>query len=175
MRITINFEPQCCPTCHQTTAYASRLNRGTVDIVQAIANFIAKKGLNAVHPMKEMLATASDGNAIERVRNGRLTPRQIGNLGHACIHGLIAALSEAGTFCLTSKGAAFLRGEAVPLVALVDKATHATAGYLKNPDGSIIMSTMTDMRRRGEENYWEGINYEIKEGNVMEYKKTITT
>ena len=165
---SIKYSPDKCEHCQQTTTYASMLNRGIMDIVQSIANAIGRKGINAIHPMKEMLAKPGEASSRELVRMGKLTPRQIGNITHACRHGLITRLSETGTFCLTKKGAAFLRGEPVPLVAIISKQTHHNIDYLNHADGSPRTITVRDLRKRGEEGaYWDGINYDIHEGRVI--------
>lgn len=69
------YEPKKCSECGCTLTYQSRLNRGMTDIVKAIAVAIGKKGINAIHPMKEMLCDPREVPASERVRNGLLTPR----------------------------------------------------------------------------------------------------
>ena len=136
------------------------------DIVKSIAVAIGKKGINAIHPMKEMLCDPREVPASERIKRGLLTPRQLGNITHVCRHGLVTRLDEPGTFCLTRKGAAFLRGEAVPLVAIIDKRTHHNIGYVENKDGMPIKTTIHAMQKSGD--YWEGIGYDIVEGNVIQ-------
>lgn len=171
MKRTIEYTPEKCESCGQTTSYASRLNRGIFDIVRSFARAIDIKGINAIHPLKEIAVGHGTMSARERIEQGKLTVRQIGNLTHVVRHGLLAHIDgEPHTFCLTKKGAAFLRGEPVPLVAIVGKATHHNVGYLKNPDGSEITCTIHDFLRGEQDAYWQGINYEIHEGEIIRPK-----
>jgi len=149
---TQSYQAEVCDHCLQTTTYAIAIDKGTVDIVTRIARFIGGKGINAVHPRKEM-------------EGGYLTSNQVGNLSRPRLHGLIAKVKgESGNYLLTRKGAQFLRGESIPRVAIIQKATgkteKSTIGYLQND--TVILK---DFENTVE--YWEGINYSVEEGRVI--------
>lgn len=150
----MTYEPETCSHCGQTTTYPISVDRGTVDIVKQIARFIGRKGINAVHPRKEM-------------EGEYLTSNQVGNLSRARLHGLIARIKgESGNYLLTKKGSEFLRGESIPKVAIIKKAVKGVAihniGYFE-PDE--IRCTISDFDET--ESYWEGINYKISEGRII--------
>src|SRR4030042_647169 len=147
----IEYKPEECEHCGQTTTYLLGLDHGTADIVRAIAIKIGEKGINIVHPRKEMEGTTLSSN-------------QVGNLSRARFHGLIASVKgEKGNYLLTRKGAAFLRGESVPRYAIISKSEGHQIGYFTN--GEKFMVTIKDLLNEGE--YWEGINYDIVEGEVF--------
>ena len=146
-----NYKPLKCPTCHQTTTYILAIDPGTVHILKQVALFIGKKGINIVHPRKEM--------------EGRyLTSNQVGNLTRARSHGLIARIKgNPGNYCLTTKGAAFLHGSPINRFAILSKAEKHQIGYL---DEGIETCVISDFNNPAEP-YWEGINYDIEEGRVV--------
>lgn len=145
------FEPEICPHCGQSMTYLLAVDRGTVDIVKAIAKFIGEKGINAVHPRKEM-----EGKA--------LTSNQVGNLTRARAHGLIAKVRGAvGNYLLTRKGADFLRGTQIPKFAIMSKTEHHQIGYFEPEE---YMVSVHDFTGEGEP-YWQGIGYDIVEGRVV--------
>jgi hypothetical protein len=148
-RKKVKYEPDKCSCCNQTTTYLLSIDTGTVDIVKAIARFIEKKGINCVHPRKEL--------------EGRgLTSNQVGNLSRPCFHGLIAKVAgQTGNYLLTRKGSLFLRGGQIARHAIISKVEKRQVGYYK---ADTEVCTVKDFRS-GE--YWEGINYEIKEGQVF--------
>ena len=81
-----------------------------------IARYIRTKGINVVHPRKEM-----EGHS--------LSSNDVGNLSRARFHGLIAKVKgEKGNYLLTTKGAKFLRGEAVPKYAIISIVTGKQIG-----------------------------------------------
>jgi hypothetical protein len=148
------FTPEVCECCGQDTSYELGLDKGTALIVYQIAKFIRMKGINIVHPRKEMEGVY-------------LTSNQVGNLSRARFHGLIASVDDnAGNYLLTKKGGAFLRGEVVPKIAIVKKATAKlpamNIGY-HLPDE--IKTTFRGLV--AEKEYWTGIDFEIKEGRVV--------
>lgn len=145
----IKYEPEKCECCGQTTTYILAIDRGTVEIVKKIALFIGNKGINAVHPRKEL-----EGKG--------LSSNQVGNLSRPRFHGLIAKVKgNAGNYLLTRKGAKFLRGEPIPKFAIISKAEGKQIGYF-DPENEVCN---VDEFFGGE--YWEGINYDIVEGNVI--------
>lgn len=144
------YEPEVCDCCSQKTTYLLGIDRGTVKIVKAIARFIQVKGINAVHPRKEMEGTY-------------LTSNEVGNLSRPRFHGLIARVKgNAGNYLLTTKGAKFLKGEAMPKYAIISKAQGHNIGYF---EPETLRVTVKDFDKEGE--YWEGVNYDIVEGDVI--------
>ncbi len=146
----IKFTPDVCPCCTQTTNYLLAIDRGTVNIVKKIALFIGSKGINIVHPRNEM-----EGHGM--------TSNEVGNLTRARAHGLIAAVpGNPGNYCLTTKGAEFLKGAIVPQFAIRDKVSGRTTGYYD--EGRALVS-VHDFDQSDE--YWEGIGYDIVAGRVV--------
>lgn len=144
------YTPEVCPHCGQSTTYLLSIDKGSVDILKQIALFIYKKGQNVVHPRKEMEGTW-------------LTSNQVGNLSRPRFHGLIARYKdEPGNYVLTHKGAQFLKGESVAKFAIISKDKHCQLGYWRPTDFQCNIHDFTD-----DDEYWEGINYEIKEGRVV--------
>lgn len=142
----INYTPELCSHCNQTKTYLLGLDRGSLDIVRAIAKRIEVKGINIVHPRKEAVLTNTQWCNVARPR----------------FHGLIAAVKgQRGNFLLTRKGAKFLRNERVPRFAIVSKAEGHQIGYFEPEKYTVTASELLD----GE--YWEGINYDIVEGEVF--------
>ena len=144
----MKIESDVCEHCGQTLNYFLAIDLGTCDIVKKIAEFIGKKGINAVHPRKEMEGLM-------------LTSNQVGNLSRARFHGLIAKIKEnPGNYCLTRKGSQFLRGMPIPKTAIISKKDKKQVGYLEEEKVTIF-----EFIKNTE--YWNGINYEILEGNVI--------
>lgn len=144
------YKPELCPHCGQSTTYILSIDKGTVDILKQIARFIRRKGQNVVHPRKEM-------------EGDWLTSNQVGNLSRPRFHGLIARYKdEPGNYVLTHKGAQFLKGEEVPKFAIASKTEHCQVGYWKPEEYRCTVSEFS-----ADDEYWEGINYEIKEGMVV--------
>ncbi len=146
----LGYVPDFCPACKQSCTYIVGIDRGSVDIMKAIARFIGQKGINAVHPRKEMEGTY-------------LTSNQVGNLSRPRMHGLIAHLKgERGNYCLTKKGAAFLKGEPIPRYAIISKAEGCQVGYF-NPE--TITTSISEYNES--DSYWEGIGFSVEEGRVI--------
>jgi hypothetical protein len=144
----INYVPETCGECKQTTTYVLAIDKGTVHIVKQIARFIGKKGINAVHPRKEMEGTYLSSN-------------EVGNLTRPRAHGLIAKIKgNAGNYCLTSKGAAFLHGQPIERYAIRSKTLGKTIGYVEGHN-----VTISEFNAAGD--MWEGVGYGISEGNVI--------
>ena len=142
------YVPDTCVECKQTTTYVLAVDRGTAEIVKAIARFIETKGINIVHPRKEM-------------EGQYLTSNQVGNLSRARMQGLIAAVDgNPGNYCLTRKGSAFLNGVPVHKYVIRSKAEDRSIGYWGDEMCTIGDFTSDDER-------WEGVNYEIVEGRVV--------
>lgn len=144
------YKPEICIHCNQTITYLLPVDKGSVAIVKAIAAFIKAKGINVVHPRKEMEGTL-------------LTSNQVGNLTRPRAHGLIAKIKgEKGNYCLTSKGAAFLRGKAIPKYAIRSKATLETVGYWREETEQVDVHSFST-----EDDKWEGIGFTITEGRII--------
>jgi len=143
----IEYKPEKCECCGQTKTYILGIDEGTIDIVRRIATFIGEKGINCVHPRKEMEGYGLSSN-------------QVGNLSRPRFHGLIAKIKgDVGNYCLTKKGQAFLSGESIPKYAIVSKAEKRQVGYYEAENEQCTMSDY------GQE-YWDGVNYDIVEGFV---------
>lgn len=148
------YVPTVCGCCGQDTSYQLAMDRGSTLLVMRIAEFIGKKGINAVHPRKEMEGTF-------------LTSNQVGNLSRPRFHGLIAATDgNPGNYCLTKKGAKFLHGGSIPQIAIVQKGTAIQGphniGYHMEEEYKVNLAGLlkdTDM--------WVGIDYSIEEGHVI--------
>jgi len=161
---TNNYKPDSCESCGQTKTYVLGLDRGTIDIVKSICVAIRKKGINCIHPRKEMeVATRSKPDYQYLVTNGQLTSNQINNLSRPRFHGLIASVDDKpGNYCLTNKGLAFLKGQPVPRFAIISKAESKLEGYWHPDEHSVVIGDF-----KPDTEYWEGCNYEIREGVVV--------
>lgn len=149
----VEYEPEVCECCGMTKTYLLSVDRGTALIVMAIARKIQEKGVNAVHPRKE-------------IEGKGLTSNQVGNLSRPTRHGLITHVKgERGNYLLTPKGAKFLRGEVIPRYAIVAKGSGKQIGYHQPEKYNVVISQVLK-----ENEYWEGINYEIVEGNIIQPK-----
>lgn len=146
----IEYKPEKCECCGQQKTYLLAIDKGTVAIVKQIARFIGEKGINAVHPRKEM--------------EGRwLTSNQVGNLTRARAQGLIARIKgKPGNYVLTKKGASFLRGDPIPKFAILSKVTKHQIGYFEEEKYQV---TVHDFNTTAE--YWEGVGYDIVDGRVI--------
>lgn len=161
------YQPEKCGSCGQSATYVLGIDRGTVDILKAVAVAIRKKGINAIHPRKEMEVSGRKPDYKEMVENGFLTSNQVGNLTRARAHGLIARIKgNPGNYCLTVKGAKFLRGERIAKYAIMSKTTKSQIGYWM-PEAYNVSIGMF----RPDQEYWEGMNYEIEEGKIVEIKQ----
>lgn len=150
MNTKIKFESEKCACCNQSVNYLVPIDYGTIRIVKQIAKFIGKKGINAVHPRKEM-------------EWSMLSSNEVGNLSRPRIHGLIAKIKDKpGNYCLTSKGSKFLHGESIPKFAIRSKTDHCTVGYYLPETFSVIVHDM-----QGDGDYWDGINFSIEEGHII--------
>lgn len=123
------YKPEICACCNQSTTYLLAIDRGTVDIVRAIAVAIFRKGINVVHPRKEM-ETSQNMDFDLMIREGMLTSNQVGNLSRPRFHGLIAKIKDnPGNYCLTTKGAQFLKGQPISRFAIISKSEGMQIGY----------------------------------------------
>lgn len=156
-RIKPNYTPDICECCGQTTTYLLAIDKGTAEIVKAVARYIGQKGINAVHCGKEMET------------EGLLTSNQVDNLTRPQKHGLLARVpGNPGNYLLTRKGSDFLHGKPVPRFVIVQKGRAEerahTLGYFE-PEKYTV--TINDFNSTEPGEYWEGINYEVREGEVI--------
>lgn len=162
-----NFKPEKCHYCDQSIEYLVPVDAGTVAILKSIAVKIGNKKQNIVHPRKEMETSNKTLTIPDLVREGMLTSNMVGNLSRPRMHGLIAKIDGApGNYCLTTKGARFLRGEiTISKYAIRDKRTGHTKGYFEEDTLIVHIDDFNNDKAGG---LWEGIGYEIREGKVYE-------
>ena len=90
----MNFKPEICQCCGQSKTYALAIDKGTTDTLRAISIAIGRKGINIIHPRKEMEWRSKD------ISQGLITSNQVGNLTKARVHGLIAKIKgQPGNYC----------------------------------------------------------------------------
>jgi hypothetical protein len=159
------FDYAPCECCEQTTQYPLALDRGTAKIVTAFAVKIREKGINVVHPTNEMERPKGEA----RYREGTLTSNQIHNISRGRRHGLLAQVKKVGgehinrgNWCLTTKGADFLRGACVPRYSIVSKVTKHQEGYFEPEKYQV---TVQELLKETEE--WDGFDFEIVAGEVI--------
>lgn len=160
-----DYKKETCECCGQTTTYASKINRGLASMLRTFANAVQTRGNNIT--MKDLIVDPKAeewSDPAARRNGGRITPTQYDNRSHLRCHGLIANIGT-NKYCLTKKGAAFLRGEPVEAIAIVQKKTHSNIGYLADPNGT-IMTTIQEVYR-GKEGYWAGWDYDIVDGELV--------
>lgn len=162
--MNIGYTPEVCTCCGQTTTYILGIDQGTVDIVKAVSIAIQRKGINMIHPWKEMQAPKSKLDYVTITLEGLLTPMQLTNLSRARAHGLIAHVHDQhGNYCMTTKGAQFLNGCEIDRYAIMSKSEGHQIGYFE-PGKHMV--TVKSFQRKGEP-YWQGINYDIIEGRII--------
>ena len=154
------FVASTCECCGQTKDYHTSIDKGMVAIMQAFSVAVRMKGVNVLHPLKEM--NANPGMTIlEAVRMGKLTRTMSGNTSRARSHGLLARIrGRSGNWCITRKGFAFLRGEPVDKYAIIDKLTGDTIGHIP---GYVV--TIHDITKDRSAVYWDET---ILEGRVYD-------
>ena len=159
-----HYTPEKCECCGQTTTYLLPIDRGTIDILKAIAVAIGRRGENHVHPRNEMEISAPDHglNSVTMIQEGYLTSNQVGNLSRPRFHGLISkSRYKAGYYLLTRKGADFLRGKEIPRYAIVSKSDKHQIGYFEPEQFTCKLKDFTS-----EDEYWE-MNYNIIDEKVV--------
>lgn len=166
------YVAEVCEHCNQAKTYLLPIDWGTALIVKAFARAIRNKGINTIHPTKEMLVRNNEWTYQRALEEGVLTSNQIGNFTRARVHGLLARNKEhAGNWILTRKGAAFLRGERIPKLAIIEKSRKVEGGrshkqdYYKPEEYTVDVHSIT---KKGYTEPWEGIDFEIVEGNIIQ-------
>ena len=163
------FKPQICAACGQTTEYPIRLDKGSALIVIAVSRAIRRKNQNRVHLFNEMLCKRGEyRNAYEAALDGKMSARAAGNALRPKYHGLIAQVEGGGKgeYLLTPKGAQFLRGMAVPAIAVIDKTKHKKKEYL---DGETETATISRILR-SDTPFWD-LEWEIDEQSLALKRK----
>lgn len=132
-------------------------------IMVSFALAIQKKGINVIHPRKEIEVGVSFGtqNAMDI---GKMTSNQVGNLSHPRFHGLIARV-ESGNYCLTRKGARFLKGEPIQKYAIVSKITGHQEGYWAKFGDDRDLVTIKQLLKDDE--YFGDVTFDIQHGRVI--------
>jgi hypothetical protein len=157
---------EVCEHCGQSITYLATIDQGTVDILRAISVAIYRKGINVIHPRKEM-EVGQTSNHASMVRNGQITSNMTGNLSKARFHGLIASVKgEAGNYCITTKGAQFLRGRIIPRHAIISKARKDVDNigyYLETTETASIR----EFTNSADHSYWEVINFDVVAGRII--------
>jgi len=162
IKLQEKYNPERCSCCGQTETYLLPIDKGTVDILRAISRAIMFKGINAIHPRKEMEVSYCASYA-KMILSGHLTSNMVGNLSRPRFHGLIASIrDEAGNYCLTTKGAKFLNGTLIPRYAIVSKVTGHQIGYWKPEKYQVSIKDFY-----ANDICWEAINFEIREGQII--------
>jgi hypothetical protein len=164
------FDPTVCEHCLQTTNYCTQIDRGIADIMRAFAIAIRTKGINLIHPVKEMQADAGTATA-EAVAWGKLTRSMGANLSRARYHGLLARSSgKKGNWMITRKGIDFLSGRPIPRVVIIDKITGSTMGYFNMEEDQVTINKIT--KENGP--YWTEMIHEGRVIPATEYAKPQT-
>lgn len=135
------YKAEVCPCCSQSTTYLLGLDKGSAETVQDILKAISTKGINEVHPARELNWKDDE--------KWKLT-----NLSRPRFHGLIAFVKgKKGFYCLTKKAGKFLRGEAIPRYAIISKVTGHQEGYWQTEQ---YQATFKELFTDSEIPYWEG-------------------
>jgi len=156
------FTPKICQCCGQTEEYIMIVDLGTVDIVRAIAAAIRKKRENLVHPRLEMEIGKKQLEYQQMIREGYLTSNMVGNLSKARSQGLIARVDgKPGYYCLTHKGASFLKGADIPKYAVMSKVTGHNIGYWNELEERVTVKDFVDAP------YWQILDFDIIDRAVI--------
>ncbi len=157
------YDPEVCDHCAQQITYLIPIDKGCVEILKAIAVAIRKKGINAIHPRKEMEIDSKKIDHFTMIAEGHLTSNMVGNLSRPRFHGLIARIrAQTGNYCLTRKGAKFLKGESYPRYAIISKRLGGNIGYWMSEKYQVNIKDFTS-----DEDLWEGIDFDIVEGKIV--------
>lgn len=161
----ISYIPESCDSCHQSMTYILPVDLGTAEIVRAIASAIRRKGVNEVHPRREMETIPQKGlSSAQMIQEGLLSSNQVGNLSRPRFHGLIAAIEgRSGYYCLTRKGAQFLRGADIPRYAIISKVRGHQVGYWHEHEERITIRQLL----KADAPRWEMIDFDIVNGQVV--------
>ena len=157
------YIPERCKDCGQTKFYLLPIDKGSAENLHAIAKAIRDKGINCIHPRKEMEVPRTPNRDL-MIKDGHITSNMVGNLSRLRFHGLIARTGDqSGNYCMTRKGADFRRGKLIPRYAEINKKTKHKERYWMPEKYQVSIRDFSL-----DEEYWEGIDFEIKEGQVIE-------
>lgn len=163
------FQPKICGHCGQSETYVLAISKGVANIVRAFSVAIRNKGINIIHPAKEMMVSPKDWSVKEMLAVGCITPQMEKNMSFARAHGLIARVKDqTGNWCLTTKGAEFLRGREIPKYAVMSKVTKHQEGYFMPNELTVKVSDFLD-----DDPNWELIDYTIVEGRIIKDLKEL--
>jgi hypothetical protein len=144
---------ETCGSCGQRKTYWITVSPGVVGILKEMASFIRRKGINAVHPAKEMEAA------------GMFNSTRMGNLTQVKRHGLIAAIEkEPGNYALTRKGLDFLAGQPIPLHTEIRK---QRVGHAAETIGHSEEYCTIDQIEKGWMDYWKVEGFDVQAGRVI--------
>jgi hypothetical protein len=159
----MKYIPEVCSHCGQSMTYLITIDQGAIDTLIAMSVAVSKKGINVIHPRKEM-EIEKINNYREMIKSGKITSNMTGNLPKARFHGLIAKIKgEAGNYCITKKGLHFLRGGIIPKHAIVSKVYKSNIGYYKPEEENVSVTEFLEEKSY----YWEGINFDIIDGRII--------
>ena len=137
------YQPETCIGCHQTTTYRLGLDQGSAGIFIDIFKAICKKGINEIHPTREIEAWKDKGKKWYST-----------NLSRPRFHGLIAFVKDKpGYYCLTKKAGIFLRNKPVSRYAIISKAEGHQIGYW---EPEVHQITLQELLKSSEIPFWEG-------------------
>ena len=135
------YKPQTCEHCKQTTTYILGLDRGSFLILRKLLAGVIAKGVNEVHPTRDLVFSAKEKWLPSNVAR----PRK---------HGLIAFIDgKKGYYALTRKAGKLLRGTPIPRYAIISKSENRTLGYFE-PDKYQV--TARELLKSDEIPMWEG-------------------
>jgi hypothetical protein len=134
------FRPEKCAHCNQTTTYLLGLDRGSFLILRKLLAGVIAKGVNEIHPTRDLVYSAKEKWLPSNVAR----PRK---------HGLIAFTDKKGYYALTRKAGKLLRGQSIPRYAVISKSENRTLGYF---EPEMYQVTARELLRSDEIPYWEG-------------------
>jgi len=139
-----------CECCSQRLYKPAVLSKGYAKMLVIISEFIEKKGVNVVHPEKELF------------KLGLFSVAQRVNMTVLGDHGLVAKHESHGNWVLTRKGVDFLNGSEIWKVAAVEKATKRTVGHIEK-EGKTTLKKLLGKNAP----YWQGLGFTIESGRVI--------
>ena len=163
MKADRKYQKEICECCGQTKTYTTAMSKAGANIVKAFQVAIGKKGINVIHPGKEMVVAAREWSINRMLQDGSITPQMWKNLTQIKQHGLIARVKgEVGNYLLTTKGAKFLRGERIAKYAIISKVDKRNIGYWLPDEETVCFKEFID-----DDPNWELMDYDIVEGRVV--------
>ena len=156
------YIPERCDCCGQTKTYLLPIDKGSVNTLKALSVAIYNKGINCIHPRKEMEVPETENHDL-MVKDGHITSNMTGNMSKLRFHGLIAKTGEqAGNYCLTTKASDFRKGKLIPRYAIISKVTKHKKDYWMPEKYQVSIKDFSS-----DEEYWEGIKFNIVGGHII--------